>query len=76
MPRDVELNADGWVFVDDETEEQVGYAQPDEYVSADHAVQKFGNSYGDGDFGVYFRKSGVLHSCAAEDTPEDFEDIA
>jgi hypothetical protein len=64
----------GWVFVDDETETEVGFAEPGEYVNADHAVQKFGNEYGDDDFGVYFRDShGELNSCAAEDTPEDFD---
>lgn len=63
---------DGWVFVDDETEEEVGFADPDEYANADHAVQKFGNEYGDGDFGVYFRKDGQLWPCSPEDTPDDF----
>jgi hypothetical protein len=63
---------DGWVFVDDESEEEVGFAQPTEYRSADDAVDRFGRSYGDGDFSVYFRCGGKLFTCAAEDTPAQF----
>lgn len=63
----------GWVFVDDETKEEVGFAEPTEYRNADDAVDRFGRSYGD-DFGVYFRDSnGVLCSCACEDAPDDFD---
>lgn len=64
-------SADGWVFVDDETNEHVGFALPDEYRNADEAVQAFGREYAD-DFGVYFRKNGTLHSCADESTPDEF----
>lgn len=65
-------NPRGWVFVDDDTQEEVGFAEPQDYRDADDAVDRFGRSYGE-DFGVYFRDSkGVLSSCACEDTPEDF----
>lgn len=72
-----EIGPRGWVFIGDEypdLNEEIGFAPAEEYPAADHAVRKFGNEYGDGDFGVYFRDShGKLHSCGAESTPEDFD---
>ena len=67
-----EAQPDGWVFVD-ENDEEIGFAEPHDFANADHAVQKFGNEYGDGDFGVCFRKNGVLHSCDPESTPQDYQ---
>lgn len=65
-------NQRGWVFVDDETGEEVGFAEPHEYRTAEIAVERFGREYAD-HFSVYFRDSnGELHSVAAEDTPDDF----
>ena len=63
---------DGWVFVD-EDDQEIGFAEPQEFANAEHAVQKFGHEFGDGHFGVYFRRDGVLHSCAPESTPQDFQ---
>jgi len=62
----------GWVFAD-ENENEIGFADADEYRNADHAVDKFGRSYGDGDFVVYFRNSnGELCPTSAECEPTDF----
>ncbi len=61
----------GWVFVDDETEEVIGLAAPEDYVDADMAVQKFDAA---DDFGVFYQDaSGERHSCDAESRPSDFE---
>ena len=66
-------NQRGWVFVDDETEEEVGFAEPHEYRNAEIAVEKFGREYAE-HFSVFFRASnGELHSVADEDIPEDFD---
>lgn len=63
----------GWVFTNDVTGAEVGFAEPEEYPTADYAVQKFGNEYAE-DFEVYFRDSqGVTHSCSAESQPDDFD---
>lgn len=62
----------GWVFIDDETGEEVGYAEPKDYRNAEQAVDDFGRSYSD-HFGVCFRDSnGELCPCDAEDTAENF----
>lgn len=63
---------DGWVFADEDGNE-VGFAEPNEYRTAEHAVEKFGREYGDGDFDVYFRKDNVAYSCSPEDTPSQFQ---
>ena len=64
----------GWVFVDDDTEEEIGFAEPEEYRDADDAVDRFGRNWGGNDFSVFFRNSnGVLCGCACEDTPDDFD---
>lgn len=62
----------GWVFLNEETREEVGFAEPHEYKTADDAVQGFGREYAE-DFIVYFRDNeGVLHSCGDEDEADDF----
>jgi hypothetical protein len=66
------IQRDGWVFFDDDTEEEVGFAEPSEYRNAEHAINEFGRSYGDGDFSVYFRVDEKLYFCAMEDTSEEF----
>jgi hypothetical protein len=62
----------GWVFINDNTQEEVGYAESKVYVNADQAVYKFGNCYGDGDFCVFYRKDGELNCCDPESKPIDF----
>ena len=63
----------GWVFVDDDTEEKVGFAPADAFANADIAVHSFSGDYAN-DFSVYFRDShGKLCCCAADDTPYEFE---
>ena len=62
---------DGWVFVDDETNEEVGYAEENECRDADDAMQQFSREY-DSHFGVFYRHNGQLNSCSAENVPEDF----
>ena len=77
LPSEMAIAPDGWVFVANEGEDQdkeVGFAEPKDYPNAEHAVQKFSNEYGDGDFSVYFRKDGELHSCSSDTAPIDFED--
>ena len=70
----LEKDSRGWVFVDDDDPDgEIGFAEPSEHRNADDAVDRFGRSYGN-NFSVFFRDSkGVLHSCACEDTPDDFD---
>jgi len=71
--KDYEYKHVGWIFTDDDTNEVVGMAAPEDYKNADAAVQDFGNEYAD-DFSIYYQTSdGERHSCEAESSPEDFD---
>ena len=64
----------GWVFTDDDTDEEIGFAEPDEYRDADDAVDRFGRNWGGNDFSIYFRDSnGDLCACGDDSRPEDFD---
>lgn len=64
---------DGWLFVDNETKVEVGFAEPQDYRDARDAVNRFGREFMIGDFGVYFRRNRQLFSCSDESRPEDFD---
>jgi hypothetical protein len=69
---DEEDEGPGWVFVDEDTGREVGFASAETYDTADHARHGFSRGYGN-DFGVWFRNArGVLGACADESRPEDF----
>lgn len=62
----------GWVFIDDETGEEVGFAPASDFESAEDAYESFRSEYAD-HFGVCFRGSdGIIHPCCPESTPQDF----
>lgn len=64
---------EGWVFVDDETEDEVGFALPGDYATAEDAMHDFRSEYAN-HFGVFFRDAnGELHATDAESTAGDFQ---
>lgn len=66
-----EVTNRAWVFVDDETGEEVGEAEP--VGTAMEQIQSFSREYGS-HFSVFFRDTnGELNSCSAEDSAEDFD---
>lgn len=65
------VEPDGWVFLNEETGEEVGYAKPKDYPDAAEAVYGFERNY-KGRFYVYFRKDGELCDCVSASRPEDF----
>ena len=68
-----EESARGWVFCDEESDEEIGFAEPGEYPNAEIAVDKFGREHGE-DFSVYFRDAkGEMHAVADESKPDDFD---
>ncbi len=63
----------GWVFVSEETEDEIGFAEEHECENAEEAMHWFGQEASE-DFLVFFRDShGVVEPTTPDSTPEDFE---
>ena len=60
----------GWVFCKEGTTKEIGFAEPEDFLNAEIAVEKcdFGEH-----FDLYFRDSnGELNPVGSEEKPEDF----
>lgn len=63
----------GWVFCEEGTYNEIGFAEPHECKNAEEAYESFSKECAE-HFDVYFMDiNGGLNPCTAESTPDDFD---